>query len=73
MAEQQGKRKLNVHRLVTFILLFIAMTMGAILTGVLPPDPWGLLTGLIFTGILVFIGWWVEWSGLARYLGWDRG
>lgn len=70
MAEQQVKRKLNVHNLVTFILLFIAITLGAILTGLLPPDPWGLLTGLVFVGFLILIGWWVEWSGLAKFLGW---
>lgn len=70
MAEQQVKRKLNVHNLVTFILLFIAITLGAILTGLLPPDPWGLLTGLVFVGFLILIGWWAEWSGLAKFLGW---
>lgn len=75
MAEQQNqvKRKLNVHNLVTFIILFIAMILGGILSGYLPPDPWGFLTGLAFVGFMVFIGWWAEWSGLAKYLGWDRG
>jgi len=75
MEDQQNpvKSKLNVHNLVTFILLFIAMTLGAILTGYMPPDSWGLLAGLAFVGFLVLIGWWAEWSGLAKYLGWDRG
>lgn len=71
--QNQVKRKLNVHNLVMFILLFIAMTLGAILTGVIPPDPVGFLVGLGFTGLMVLIGWWAEWSGLAKYLGWDRG
>ncbi|MFH0904073.1 MAG: hypothetical protein V1854_02645 [Methanobacteriota archaeon] len=74
MAEQQNqvKRKLNVHRLVTFILLFIAMTLGAILTGLLPPDPVGLLVGLAFVGFVIFIGYLADKSGVARYLGWDK-
>lgn len=65
--------QLNVHNLVTFILLFIVITLGEILAGWIPPDPWGLLTGLGFVGFLVLIGWWAEWSGLAKYSGWDRG
>ncbi len=65
--------KLDVHKLVTFIILFIAMTLGAVLAGWLPPDPMGILIGLVFVGFLVLIGLWAEWSGLAKYLGWDNG
>ena len=74
MAEQQNqvKRKLNVCNLVTFILLFIAMMLGAILAGLLPPDPVGLLAGLAFVGFLIFIGYLADKSGVARYLGWDK-
>ena len=74
MAEQQNqvKRKLNVHRLVTFILLFIAMMLGAILAGLIPPDPWGILAGLVFVGFLGFIGFLIEWSGMGKYFGGGR-
>ena len=67
------KRKLNVHNLVTFILLYIAMILGGIIAGIIPPDPVGILVSLAFIGFLLFIGIWIEWSGLAKYLGWDNG
>lgn len=75
MADQQNpvKSKLNVHNLVTFILLFITMILFGILSGFIPFDIVGIMVGLAFVSFLVFIGWWAEWSGLAKYLGWDRG
>lgn len=74
MAESQAqvKRKLNVHNLVTFLLVFITIMLGAILAGYIPPDPWGLLAGLAFMGFLIFIGYLADMSGIARRLGWEK-
>lgn len=75
MAEQQNpvKRKLNVHNLVTFILLFIVMNLFGILSGFIPFDIVGILSGLAFFCFLAFIGFLIEWSGLGKYFGGDRG
>ena len=75
MGEQQNqvKRKLNVHNLVTFIILFITIMLGAIIAGIIPFDPWGILAGLVFIGFLGFIGFLIEWSGMGKYFGGGRG
>lgn len=75
MEDQQNpvKSKLNVHNLVTFILLFIAMILFGILSGFIPFDIVGIMVSLAFVSFLALIGFWIEWSGLAKYLGWDRG
>lgn len=67
--QAQIKRKLNVHNLVTFLLVFIVIMLGAILAGYIPPDPGGLLAGLAFVGFLIFIGWLIEFLGLGKYFG----
>lgn len=75
MADQQNQiiRKLNVHNLVTFILLFITMMLGGILAGILPFDLLGILAGLVFICFLGFIGFLIEWSGIGKYFGGGRG
>lgn len=67
------KRKLNVSNIIMFILTFVAITLGAILAGIIPFDPWGLLAGLVFVGFLVFIGFLIEWLGLGKYFGGGNG
>ncbi len=67
------KRKLNVHRLITFTLLFIAVMLGGILAGYINPDPKGFIAGLAFIGFLVLIGAWIEWSCMGKYFGGGNG
>jgi len=65
-------RKLNVENIVTFVLVFVAITLGANLTGIFKFDIAGFLAGLAFVGFLIFIGYLADKSGVARYLGWDK-
>ena len=60
-------RKLNVENIVTFVLVFVAITLGAHLTGMIKFDIAGLLAGLAFIGFLIFIGYLIHKSGLGRY------
>lgn len=48
------------------------MILGAIIAGIIPPDPVGILVGMAFIGFIVFIGYLADKSGIARYLGWDK-
>lgn len=64
-------RKLNVTNLVTFVLLFAAIILGAHLAGIVKFDLAGLLAGMAFFGFLIGIGYLAEKFGVARYLGWD--
>ena len=66
MTENQV-RKLNVENLINFVLIFIALTLGAHLTGMIKFDIAGLLAGLAFIGFLIFIGYLIHKSGLGRY------
>jgi hypothetical protein len=74
MAGQQNqvRRKLNVHNLVTFIILFMVIILGGILAGVIPFDIMGILAGLVLMGFLGFIGFLIEWAGLGKYFGGGR-
>ncbi len=74
MAGQQNqvRRKLNVHNLVTLIILYIALILGGILAGVIPFDIMGILASLVFMGFLGFIGFLIEWVGLGKYFGGGR-
>ncbi len=65
-------RKLNVENIVTFVLVFVAITLGAHLTGILRFDIAGLLAGLAFMGFVIFMGYLADKSGVARYFGWDK-
>ena len=71
MTENQ-ERKLNVTNLVTLVLIFAAVTLGAHLAGILNFDLDGLLAGLVFVGFLIGIGYLADKSGVATYLGWDK-
>ena len=68
----ENKAKLNVENIVTFVLVFVAITLGAHLTGILKFDIAGLLAGLAFFGFLIFIGYLADKSGVARYFGWGK-
>ncbi len=50
-------RKLNVENIITFVLIFVAFTLGAHLAGIVKFDIEGLLAGLAFVGFLIFIGY----------------
>lgn len=65
-------RKLNVENIITFVLVFVAFTLGAHLAGIVKFDIEGLLAGLAFMGFVIFMGYLAEKSGIARYLGWDK-
>lgn len=71
MTENQA-RKLNVENVITFVLIFVAFTLGAHLTGIVQFDIAGLLAGLAFIGFVIFIGYLADKSGIARYLGWNK-
>lgn len=71
MTENQA-RKLNVENIITFVLIFAAITLGAHLTGMIKFDIAGFLTALAFVGFVIFIGYLADKSGVARYLGWDK-
>ncbi len=60
-------RKLNVENIVTFVLIFVAITLGAHLAGIVIFDIAGFLAGLAFVGFLIFIGYFIHKSGLRRY------
>lgn len=68
----ENKAKLNVDNIKTFVLVFVAITLGAHLTRMIKFDIAGLLAGLAFIGFLIFIGYLAEKSGVAKYLGWDK-
>lgn len=65
-------RKLNVENTITFVVLFVAFTLGAHLAGIVKFDLAGLLVGLAFVGFVIFIGYLADKSGVARYLGWNK-
>lgn len=65
------KNKLNVQNLITPILLVIVMLLGGVLSGIIVFDAVGFILSLIFIGILIFIGYLIDKSGITRYLGWD--
>lgn len=67
VTEKQTKRKLNIENLVTFILTWTVLTLGGILAGVIDFNIEGFLAGLAFIGILVFIGFLIDKSGLGKY------
>lgn len=64
-------RKLNVENLITVVSVFVVVTFGVNLTGIIKFDIAGLLAGLAVFGFLIFTGYLADKSGLARYLGWD--
>ena len=66
MTEKKA-RKLNVENLVTFLLVFIAITLGGLLAGIISFDIEGLLAGLGFIAFLIFIGYLIDKSGLGKY------
>lgn len=68
---ETGERKLNVTNLVTLVLIFAAITLGAHLAGILQFDLAGLLAGLVFFGFLTGIGYLADKYGVAKYFGWD--
>lgn len=56
MTENQA-RKLNVENIITFVLIFVAFTLGVHLAGIVKFDLAGLLVGLAFIGFVIFMGY----------------
>jgi hypothetical protein len=59
---------------ISWIVSVVAITyiLGIIGFISIPRDPVTFIAPFVFFGILIIFGYWLEWSGLAKILGWKK-